>query len=36
MFVALILVVVLVAAGGAIYVLLRSMGEDGIEVAAPE
>jgi hypothetical protein len=35
MFAALIALALLAAAVGAIYVLLRNMGEDGIEVAAP-
>ncbi len=35
MFAAIIALALLAAAVGAIYVLLRNMGEDGIEVAAP-
>lgn len=35
MFAVLIALALLAAAFGAIYVLLRNMGEDGIEVAAP-
>ena len=35
MFVALIAIVLLLACVGAIYFLLRNMGQEGIEVAAP-
>ncbi|MDI6747411.1 MAG: hypothetical protein QMD17_09715 [Rhodocyclaceae bacterium] len=35
MLVALVTLVVLIAAVGAIYFLLKSMGQDGVEVAAP-
>ncbi len=35
MFAAIIALALLAAAVGAIYVLLKNMGEDGIEVAAP-
>jgi hypothetical protein len=35
MFAALIAIVLLLACVGAIYLLLRNMGQDGIEVAAP-
>ena len=35
MFVVIVAIIVLLAAVGAIYLLLKSMGEDGVEVAAP-
>ncbi len=35
MLVALVAIVLLIAAVGAIYLLLKSMGQDGVEVAAP-
>ena len=35
MFAVIVAIIVLIAAVGAIYLLLKSMGQDGVEVAAP-
>ena len=35
MFVALVAIALLIASVGAIYFILKSMGQDGVEIAAP-